>query len=245
MKIHNHLLEEAESCPAADVRGAITPEAIVVHYTAGGRAGNSVNWLTRADDNYVSAHLVISRTGHIFQLAPFNRKVLHAGVSVWEGREDLNQWSVGIELANWGTVTPNGSGYVSWSGSPVSANLVKYAVHKNGLPGYWEVYPGDQILSLIEVCSALRYSYGISTIVGHDDVAPTRKVDPGPLLNMEELREEVDRFSTFGSFEEVEDGGKKEEGDLLSALVDACKRSSILQDAVVRVTERVKERENG
>ena len=239
MQIREHKLVEAEWNPAADIRGPIAPKAIVLHYTAGGTAVSSVNWLSRDDETYVSAHIVIGRDGHVFQLGPLNRRALHAGVSQWQGRENLNNWSIGIELANWGLVTRNGASYVSWAGHPVSALKVQEATHKSGLRAYWEAYPGVQVLSLIEVCKALTQEYGIGTIVGHDDVSPGRKVDPGPLLDMEELRAEVFNPPTPISEGSVVDTGG--EGTLLNALCAACKQSPILRDAAVHITEAVKE----
>ena len=189
MQIVNHRLDTAEWVPAADVREEITPEAIVIHFTAGGKASGSIAWLTKQDDNYVSSHLVIDRNGHVFQLAQFNLRALHAGVSEWNGRTDLNSWSIGIELANWGLLTANhDGGFVSWSGQPVAAANAREATHKNGLSGWWEVFSGLQTDSLVQVCRTLVATYGIRIIVGHDDVAPARKNDPGPLLDMTELR---------------------------------------------------------
>ena len=74
-------------------------DTIVLHYTAGGNAMSAAQMLASAD-NSVSAHLVIARSGQILQLLPFNVKAWHAGYSSLEGRSNVNNFSVGIELDN-------------------------------------------------------------------------------------------------------------------------------------------------
>lgn len=188
---------------AADYGGLIVPELVVVHFTAGGLAERSVAWLTKKDENYVSAHIVIGRRGEVFQLVPFDRAAYHAGRSTWKGRSGCNGFSVGIELANYGPLERVGDLFYSWSGQQVSPADVhvrdhspEAIPHKNGgPPKYWEGFPDAQVGRCAEIVSVLLRKYpaipkgcmGCSAekigIVGHDDIAPGRKTDPGPAWN--------------------------------------------------------------
>lgn len=97
----------------------------------------------------VSAHFFIRRDGELIQFVPCGLRAWHAGVSQWQGREQCNDFSVGIELE--GTDT--------------------------------EPFTTAQYESLDIVLSALRRTYPITDIVGHSDIAPGRKTDPGPFFD--------------------------------------------------------------
>lgn len=100
----------------------------------------------------VSAHLLIDRTGAVTQFVAFDRRAWHAGRSRFEGRENCNDFSIGIELE--GTDT---------------------------LP-----YADAQYATLAAVTRALRGRYpalDARRIVGHSDIAPDRKTDPGPAFD--------------------------------------------------------------
>lgn len=184
---------------AADFGGPIKPEAIVIHSTAGGDAVGSSKWLSAKDDVKVSAHFVVCRTGEIIQLVPTNIKAFHAGVSEYNGRKWLNNWSVGIELANWGYLkkkctSDNTDSFVSWTGDTVDPADVETitdaaTISKFGYV-YWEKFTFCQIRSCAHICAALCrfYTMPIDMIVGHYHVAPGRKVDPGPAFSFEQLR---------------------------------------------------------
>mgnify|MGYP002685701238 CR=1 FL=1 len=58
----------------------IIPEAVVLHYTAGGKASGTISWLSENEQAYVSAHFVVDRTGVITQMVPTNLKAFHAGI---------------------------------------------------------------------------------------------------------------------------------------------------------------------
>ena len=77
------------------------PDTVVIHYTAGASLKSSASWLTDHRSN-ASAHLVIGKSGEMIQLAPFNIRTWHAGKSYWKGRNNLNNYSIGIELDNAG-----------------------------------------------------------------------------------------------------------------------------------------------
>jgi len=162
-------------------RGAkITPSAVVIHYTAGGTAEGAISTFLNAG---VSAHFIIGRDGAVTQMVDTDVAAWHAGVSVWNGRRELNQWSIGIELVNWGPLTKKEKGeFVSWTGTVIPRSEVYEGRHKNKdcQYDYWQSYTLKQIASLKRIVGILHKHYGILEVVGHDDVSPGRKIDPGP-----------------------------------------------------------------
>ncbi|HBU50185.1 N-acetylmuramoyl-L-alanine amidase, partial [Alteromonas australica] len=157
------------------------PDTIVIHFTAGSSLSSSVNVMTNPN-NKVSAHLAVGRQGEIVQMLPFNKIGWHAGKSSWQGRTSLNQYSLGIELDNAGELTPNGEGfYTSWFGGVYESSDVFKGTHRNQTaPRYWHRYTEAQIMRTFSLCQLLCRQYGITCIVGHEEIAPDRKVDPGP-----------------------------------------------------------------
>jgi N-acetylmuramoyl-L-alanine amidase len=145
--VKNHLLYKTEEQVSTKISpnhgGVIKPEIIVIHYT-GDIGTGGLQWLT-AKESRVSAHLWIAKTGVIWQLLPFNIKAWHAGVSEYDGRSNVNDFSIGIE--------------------------------NQGIGDEW---PEAQIQANIGVIKALYAAYNIADCVGHEDVAPGRKADPGP-----------------------------------------------------------------
>ena len=106
----------------------------------------------------VSAHLLITRDGAITQYVPFRCKAWHAGKSVFSGRENCNDFSIGIEL--------EGSDH--------------------------EAFTAVQYEQLVRVTRWLQERYPLITlerIVGHSDIAPGRKTDPGPCFDWTHYRE--------------------------------------------------------
>ena len=200
--IEDHRLREVPYVPAADTGGRYKapPDMIVLHYTASGAAEGSVHWLSAQDQNYVSAHLVVGRDGAVTQLVPFDTIAYHAGVSEWQGRKWLNNYAIGIEIVNWGLLRvddpQDGSmRFESYTGAEVPSSDAEYATHKYGTPsGYWQRYTEAQINSVLGLCQTLFTTYpSIRTIVGHDDIAPGRKSDPGPLFPMTTVRRIVEQ----------------------------------------------------
>lgn len=165
------------------------PDSIIIHYTAGSSAQSSVRTLCDPKQK-VSAHLVIGQAGEIFQLVPFDTIAWHAGRSSWQGRNGYNQYSIGIEIDNAGILTPNGSGkYVSWFNRVYSADDVVQAVHRNETqPRYWQRYTEAQINAVFDICALLHEHYPIHEILGHEEIAPSRKTDPGPAFPLDKLR---------------------------------------------------------
>ena len=100
----------------------------------------------------VSAHLLINRQGRVTQFVPFDQRAWHAGISTFEGVENCNDYSIGIELEG-------------VDDSP---------------------YTEQQYQSLVAVTRLLRDQYpqiSMARIVGHSDIAPGRKTDPGPAFD--------------------------------------------------------------
>lgn len=169
--------------------GASQPDMIIFHYTAGGDAEQTVEWLcdTRAK---ASAHVVIARNGNIAQLVPFDTIAWHAGRSEYHRRAGLNRYSIGIELACAGELTKSGSVFVSWFGARYRRDEVVKLPHKHvNTPSYWHVYTEQQLQRCQELCAVLCERYGIKYMLGHDDVAPQRKRDPGPAFPLQQLKQ--------------------------------------------------------
>lgn len=181
---------------AADYGGKIVPRYIIMHYTGSGSQRGSDDWLSKMDSIYVSAHLTIGRDGAVTQLVPFDTKAFHAGVSRWDGLEGMNKHSIGIELINWGKLSRNPAGeYITWTGAAVPNDQVVEAVHKHETQlTPWQSYTQAQIGMASLVCALIKNTYDIKEIIGHDDIAPTRKVDPGPLFDWVPFRACVERL---------------------------------------------------
>ncbi|NKK75955.1 N-acetylmuramoyl-L-alanine amidase [Rhizobium leguminosarum] len=126
------------------------PDMILLHYTGMPTADGALDWLCRAESQ-VSSHYFVHENGEVVQLVPEMRRAWHAGKSSWHGETDINSLSIGIEIANGG--------------------------HPGGLPDY----PKEQIAAVIELCRdcVKRWSITPERVLGHSDVAPIRKVDPG------------------------------------------------------------------
>ncbi|MDY6993126.1 MAG: N-acetylmuramoyl-L-alanine amidase [Pseudomonadota bacterium] len=195
MKIINHLLHDANEKPysfrATPNMGKedLKAKYLVMHYTAGPHAEQAVNWLTNPRAK-ASAHLVIGRDGNITQLVPFNKVAWHAGRSYWHGISGLNDYAIGIELDNAGVLSRSIEGqWVAWFGDVIASEQVLEAVHKNETsPRGWQLYTPEQLYVALEVASELIEYYRLRDIIGHDDIAPTRKTDPGPAFPLENFR---------------------------------------------------------
>ncbi len=123
---------------------------IIIHYTGMQSKRVSINRLSDPTTK-VSCHYLIDREGSIIKMINDNKVAWHAGKSKWKHLKNLNKSSIGIELVNKG--------------------------HEFG----YEKFPNSQILKLIKLCKLLKKKYRIkpSCILGHSDIAPLRKLDPG------------------------------------------------------------------
>ena len=137
------------------------PSIIVLHYTGMGSALESLEVLCDPFTK-VSAHYFIDEDGSVLNLVPDNVRAWHAGISFWKGETDINSHAIGIELVNPG--------------------------HEFG----YRNFPEAQMKTVINLCQELIKKYDIpaDNIVGHSDVAPERKTDPGELFDWERLAQE-------------------------------------------------------
>ena len=193
MKIKGHrlYLNEGKAVPfqkSPHQSDGLTPEYLIMHYTAGASAESSVAWFLNPDAK-ASAHLVIGRNGQITQLVTFDRLAWHAGVSRWADRVGLNQWSIGIELDNAGELVRHPDGWRTKWGRPVNSADVIEGAHKNGGPVTgWHSYTQEQLEIAQMVAAMLVNQYGLKDVLGHEDIAPGRKTDPGPAFPMSSFR---------------------------------------------------------
>ncbi len=123
---------------------------IIIHYTAMLSDLEALKHMC-SKSSKVSSHFLVNKAGNIYELVDIKKRAWHAGKSYWKNTIDINSLSIGIEIDN-------------------SGHLNKF-----------EKYPKKQIDSLIKLVKKLRIVYKISrhNILGHSDVAPYRKIDPG------------------------------------------------------------------
>ncbi len=171
--------------------GDLAPRYLVLHYTAGKSAASSISWLTNPESK-ASAHLVLARDGRITQLVSFNVKTWHAGLSHWDGLSGLNGYSIGIEMDNAGPLKKVGDKYQAWFGTLYAEDEVVLAKHKlDDESRWWHAYTEIQIQKALELAQLLARHYGLKDVVGHEDIAPDRKRDPGPAFPLENVRASV------------------------------------------------------
>ena len=166
------------------------PKYIIIHYTAGATAQSAINVFNNPA-HQASAHIVLGHDGAITQMAKFNERCWHAGQSRWQGVTGLNSHSVGIEIANWGWLNGGAGNWKSWVGTRVPDDRVIEAAHRNdGVTRGWEIYDPEQIVACIDIVRAIAKAYGLGPkeVLGHDDISPGRKQDPGPAWDMERFR---------------------------------------------------------
>lgn len=190
--IQNHRLTGPDVSFRAtpNVGGAMRPQFVVLHYTAGRTLESSVESLcTKKPQGNASSHIVLGRDGRIVQLAPFNAVTWHAGVSQWSGIDGLNHHAIGIEMDNAGLLHREGERCVSWFGKAYPDNEVVMAEHRHGgglRP--WHHFTEVQIERALQLCEVLVAHYGLKDVLGHEDIARGRKVDPGPAFPLAAVR---------------------------------------------------------
>ncbi len=183
----DHWLDPVQRLPIPGGAVMSIRRFLAIHFTAGGTGLSSIAWWRKLG-NGVCAHFVIERDGTIYQCRPCNRTAGHAGSSKWKDPNTgityhgLNSCSIGIELANGGDAFPQ-----RFSDLPPTI-----ARHKNGGPTKeWETYPRAQLDACFALSKTLVERYNLDDVVGHDDVSPGRKSDPGPAFPMAKLRASV------------------------------------------------------
>jgi N-acetylmuramoyl-L-alanine amidase len=219
MVIIDNLLKDGEvafsASPNIGSEFKSPPDTIILHYTAGGSPESAIatfkNPLSKA-----SAHIIIGRNGSITQMVPFNTVAWHAGASQYSGRTGFNNFSIGIEIDNAGLLEKRGEKYVSWFGKAYPENEVVYAVHRNEFSSrYWHTYTEVQFELIEKICYLLIEKYPVKLILGHEEVSPGRKVDPGPAFPLDKIR-----MRLLGSKRD-DDGAENIVGQELTVMVDA------------------------
>lgn len=143
--------------PNFDAR-ALPVSMIVLHYTGMKSGAEAIDWLANPDAG-VSAHYVVAEDGTITRMVREADRAWHAGKSHWRGLSDINSASVGIEIVNPGH---------EWGYVP---------------------FPEPQIAAVMQLVADIKQRHGVTrgNIVGHSDIAPRRKQDPGELFPWGEL----------------------------------------------------------
>lgn len=172
--------------------GTVMPVFLVVHYTAGNTVDSAVSWFKKVEAK-ASAHFVIGGDGHVVQMVELNKVAWHAGQSAWGNIKGLNRYSIGIELVNAGKLHRRAdSKWVNWSNAIIPDDQVGEAQHKNeSASAGWQIYPEAQLNAAIKVAQCLNSLHNYQDILGHDDIAPHRKTDPGPLFPLNSFRSAV------------------------------------------------------
>jgi N-acetylmuramoyl-L-alanine amidase len=145
--------------PNHDARGEAV-DMLILHYTGMQTAQAALDRL-RDPAASVSSHYVVDEEGTVFRLVPEDRRAWHAGVSYWRGHSALNGRSIGVEIVN---------------------------------PGHEWGYRNFPVLQLAAVCDLClgvlsRHAIPARNVVGHSDVAPDRKDDPGERFDWRALAE--------------------------------------------------------
>lgn len=167
--------DRGQFLPSPNVGGKNTPTLVVMHTTYTTSAQAAISVLTSKSFK-ASAHVLIERDGSFVQLVPFNRAAWHAGQGKWDGMTGLNNVSIGIELINAGKLTKTVDGkYRALNGAVIPESEVQVV---NGEP--WHRYTAEQIAATVAIGKALAKTYKISAFIGHCDIAPGIKGDPGP-----------------------------------------------------------------
>ena len=184
-------------------------DTIIIHYTAGRDAESSAKYLVRPDIK-ASAHLVIGRKGEIYQLVPFDTISWHAGTSSYMGRSGYNSYSIGIELDNAGVLTKTGGEFTAWFGKKYLPNEAMEATHRNeSTSRFWHIYTQEQMEACEEICELLIENYKLKHILGHEEISPGRKQDPGPAFPLDKLRDKLlshNRIDQDTSLAEAKEG---------------------------------------
>lgn len=186
----------------------MTPELVVVHYGV----THTLKSLVAAQrlTGYMAALSIDGFQGkrEIVQMSPLNRATAHAGQSEWNGKPSCNKRSIGIEISNPGPLVRSPSGglqtvYTKPIPWPEDDSVqAMHRLHGQVVDGkklsvgykYWAKYSPEEWDILLVVIQLLIEKYPtIVDVRGHDEVARPvgRKLDPGPALDMDELRRQV------------------------------------------------------
>jgi N-acetyl-anhydromuramyl-L-alanine amidase AmpD len=158
--------------------GQRKPQSVILHYTA-----IDSEHSRRALKGNVSAHYLVHPDGKTDLIVGEAERAWHAGLAKWGSFPDINSASIGIEIV--------GFGY--WNEIPEKAGLAKQGlITVTGSDKEWFPYPEAQMNTVATICKDLKQRWNIrdELFLGHSDIAPGRKVDPGPLFPWEWLHKE-------------------------------------------------------
>jgi N-acetyl-anhydromuramyl-L-alanine amidase AmpD len=182
-----HLLTTGKFFPTPNQGGKINPRYLVIHFTANGSVSGTVKWFQKQGSE-ASAHVIIGRDGQVVQMVAFDRRAWHAGQSRWRGLTDLNSHSIGIELVNWGKLTYRNGRLYSWAQQEVEESDAERLTDKDGKEGWWQRFTVEQLEVCFNLCREIVQHYRLEDVLGHFEVSPGRKIDPGPAFPLAELR---------------------------------------------------------
>ncbi|MDG1708044.1 MAG: N-acetylmuramoyl-L-alanine amidase, partial [Emcibacteraceae bacterium] len=167
---------KVRNSPNCNERSGNGIKYLIIHYTGMRTAEEAIDRLCDAQAE-VSAHYLIKEDGEIISMVPEQKRAWHAGLSKWEGDVDINDLSVGIELAN--------------TGHPYE-----------GYDSVYTKFPDAQMSALINLTQNIvnRHQIKPCYILGHSDIAWRRKIDPGELFDWQGLADEG-----LGLFPSVDD----------------------------------------
>ena len=151
MRTDSPLASQVIPSPNHGARTGPRPDLLILHYTGMESAAAAIGRLNDATAE-VSAHYVVVEDGRIVQMVPESRRAWHAGASAWKGWRDVNSRSLGIEI-----------------------------VHPGHRDGTMPPYPEAQLAAVSALAGDIVARWGIPAerVLGHSDIAPERKDDPG------------------------------------------------------------------
>jgi N-acetyl-anhydromuramyl-L-alanine amidase AmpD len=160
-------------------RGDAVIDMLVLHYTDGPSLEHCVA-LFRNPARPVSCHYIVGLDGRIVQMVRDRDCAWHCGVSRWKGRSRCNPWALGIEIVNWGKLVQRAGRFYCWPDdytTPYEGPAPVFAKD-----AWWAPYPAVQVERVTALSRHLveRYRIPLINIVRHSDIAPKRKIDPGP-----------------------------------------------------------------
>ncbi len=169
------------------------PKMVIMHYTAGDY-NKSLSLLTTKE---VSAHYLVNIDGDVDQIIPEHRNAWHAGKSSWGNFSSLNDISLGIEVINFGYVDPEREEYITKEEPkelPYYREISKKAIYVENqlnIDRKWFKFSDKQIKKIGEMLQDFKNRYNIpdNLFLGHSDISPQRKNDPGPLFPWQEIYE--------------------------------------------------------
>lgn len=174
MMLGSTLVSRREPSPNWRERGNAALKYVIIHGTWMKSDDEAIARL-RDEAAEVSAHYLITREGELVQLVSEKHSAFHAGLSHWDGIKNLNDWSIGIEIGNAG---PFGNkpdpqaerGPANWS----KAEPYTDAQYKT-------------LIALLKDIQARHPAIKPENVLGHSDIAPGRKIDPGAHFDWKRL----------------------------------------------------------